>query len=41
MHKVQADDFSCLKCLFSSFLTGLLKVWLYGVTSVERGHLAD
>ena len=41
MHKVQADDFSCHKCPFSSFLTGLLYVGLYGDTSVERGHLAD
>ena len=29
------------KCRFSAFLTGVPLVWVYGVTSVERGHLAD
>ena len=41
MHKVHADDFSCQKCRFSVFLTGVPYVRVYGVTSVERGHMAD
>ena len=41
MHKVHVDDFSCQKCRFSVFLTGVPYVRVYGDTSVERGHLAD
>ena len=29
------------KCRFSSVLTGVPKAWVYGVTSVERGHMTD
>ena len=41
MHKIHSDDFLCKKCRFSVFLTGVSLVRVYGVTSVERGHLAD
>ena len=41
MHKVHSDDISCQKCRFSVFLTGVPYVRVYGVTSVQRGHLAD
>ena len=41
MHAVHADDFSSQKCQFSVFLTEVPYFRVYGVTSVERGHLAD
>ena len=41
MDKVHSNYFSCQKCPFSVFLTGVPSVRIYSVKSVERSHLVD
>ena len=41
MDKVLSDHFSCENIDFRRFWRGVPYIWVYSVTSVERGHLAD
>ena len=41
MDKILSGNILCKNVDFSAFLSGLPLVWVYGVTSVECGHLAD
>ena len=41
MHKVHSDHFHAKNIDLRCFSYGQVKIWVYGVTLVENGHLAD